>query len=77
MRSMMLAAMGLMMGTGLGAPLEPYPAAPKRKPARDRSPLSVACPKCGAAVGEECDRRTLGSKWQHMARVKAIEEAGR
>jgi len=70
----LLAAMAMLAGSGMGAPLESYPAAPKRKPTRDKSPLSVACPKCGAAVGEECDRRTLGSKWQHMARVKALAE---
>ncbi len=33
---------------------------------------TVECPRCHAAVGEECDRRTLGRWAQHMARVELL-----
>lgn len=37
-------------------------------------PITVACPRCKAAVGERCDQRTLGRHLYHRARVDAVEE---
>lgn len=36
------------------------------------APLLVACPRCGAAVNNPCDRRTLGRHAYHLARVQAL-----
>lgn len=33
--------------------------------------LTVVCPRCGAAVGKPCDRRSLGRHSEHKARVEA------
>lgn len=33
-------------------------------------PLARPCPRCGAAIGEECDRRTLIRHEVHGARLK-------
>lgn len=37
----------------------------------ETSPISVACPRCGAGAGVPCDRRTLGRHSYHLARVQA------
>ena len=44
---------------------------PLPPPGPPRGPRAVACPRCGAGVGEDCDRRTLGRWDYHMARVEA------
>lgn len=36
-----------------------------------RGPRGVTCPRCQAAPGERCDRRTLGRYLYHRARVEA------
>lgn len=33
--------------------------------------LTVACTRCGAGVGQNCDRRSLGRHSEHRARVEA------
>ncbi len=39
------------------------------------SPISVACPRCSAAQGEDCDRLTLVGHSYHSARVDAVKGA--
>jgi len=34
-----------------------------------KGPRTVACSRCGAKPGEACDKRTLGRKAYHLARV--------
>lgn len=36
-------------------------------------PLRVACPKCGAEIGNGCDARTLGRHPFHKARIDAAK----
>jgi hypothetical protein len=43
-------------------------------PPEPRRVYDVACPKCHAKSGEECDQRTLGRHLYHLARVKAAEQ---
>ena len=42
---------------------------PRRRPPLELGPRKVACRSCGAAVGESCNRRTLGKYHYHRARV--------
>ncbi len=44
------------------------------QPGREPSAYDVACPRCGAAIGDDCDERTLGGKEVHKARVDALNE---
>lgn len=51
---------------------EPRPEPGPRRPRRDdRDPHDVDCPRCHAPKGRPCDRRTLGGKSYHYARVVA------
>lgn len=42
---------------------------PRRRPPLELGPRKVPCRSCGAAVGESCDRRTLGRYRYHRVRV--------
>lgn len=54
----------------------PYVVGPLRRRRPDARHTEVACPRCGAPVGVECDPRTLG-KWRaHLARVSVPPTAG-
>ena len=39
------------------------------------SPRNVSCPRCKAGAGEDCNRKTLGRRMYHMARVQALGDA--
>lgn len=78
--TLLLAAAALSVGGGMSA-------APMRAPRRRLDGHSrpkptpwardVACPRCGAGVGEPCDRRTLGRHMHHKARVDAFKDTER
>ena len=52
----------------VGPEPEPEPPRPRRLTPKD--PKFHACPRCHAPQGKNCDRRTLGRKRYHMARVR-------
>ena len=43
------------------------------EPGRPHGTLRVACPRCHAAIGENCDARTLGRYLFHKARIDAAK----
>ena len=55
--------------------LDGYALRPTRK--RPPWPSDVPCPRCKAAVGEQCDKYTRGRHPFHLARVEALEAKAR
>ena len=44
-------------------------------PSRPNGALRVACPRCHAEIGKDCDAATLGRHMYHKARIDAAKGA--
>ena len=70
MAAMMLAAASAGEGVTVHGRVLPRE---RRRPPKVLGPRKVACRRCGAAVGESCDPRTLGRYHYHRVRVDDAE----